>query len=634
VKFFAGSTNFFAAGGLGGKRAPRTPRISSRADRRRAAQVPPKSSRRQDLAIDLSTRAINLIEVLGAALSTYRLGSPSQPLVGRSLTLIGITALALALMAAIVRSLDPPAIALLITAIGLFVFVFFALIRESEGQRRAAARLRQSNDDLQAQVDSQTRGLRESNAQLQSVIDSAVDGIIVIDSQGRIESFNASAERLFGYPVSEVIGRNVNVLMPSPYHEEHDGYLHRYLTTGQAKIIGIGREVTGRRRDGATFPLHLSVGEMSVAGERKFTGILHNLSARVQLEERLRASEARWRSIVESAVDAIVVIDAQGRIEAFNPAAEGLFGYSEEEVAGQNVNILMPPPYRDEHDGYLARYLTTGEHRIIGIGREVSGQRRDGSTFPLHLSVGEITVDGETRFTGILHDLSERVAIEKKLREQETLARLGEMAAVIAHEVKNPLAGIRGAIQIIGARMTAEPRDAAMLKEIVARIDALNELMKDLLLFARPPNPRPMLVDVVPLVSSTADLLTKDPALRGLRIDVEGSGQTISADPEMLRIALQNLFINSAHAMQGHGTIRVGISAADGNCRIAITDAGPGIKPEIRERIFTAFFTTKARGSGLGLPTTKRLIEAQRGTIQVDCPPSGGTVVTIELPIT
>jgi two-component system sensor histidine kinase HydH len=252
---------------------------------------------------------------------------------------------------------------------------------------------------------------------------------------------------------------------------------------------------------------------------------------------------------------------------------------------------------------------------------------------PLHLSVGEITVGGEKKFTGILHDLSERVAMEARLREQATLARLGEMAAVIAHEVKNPLAGIRGAIQVIGARMAGEPRDAAMLKEIVARIDALNELMKDLLLFARPPSPRPALVDLVPLVSTTADLLTKDPALRDLRVDVEGSAPPISVGAEMLRIVLHNLLVNSAHAMQGQDTIRVGITVVDATCQIAVADAGPGIALEIREKIFNAFFTTKARGSGLGLPTATRIIEAHHGRIQVECPPSGGTIVTIQLPM-
>jgi two-component system sensor kinase FixL len=465
-----------------------------------------------------------------------------------------------------------------------------------------------------------------------SIIQSAVDGIVLIDARGRIEAFNPAAERLFGYTEAEVLGRNVSMLMPSPYHEEHDGYLARYLATGDARIIGIGREVTGRRRDGSVFPLHLSVGEASVGGERKFTGILHDLSARVRLEEQLRASEARWRSIVESAVDGIVVIDRTGHIEAFNPAAERLFGHAEREVIGQNVNMLMPSPYHEEHDGYLARYLTTGVRTIIGIGREVTGRRRDGTTFPLHLSVGEMSVNGERKFTGILHDLSARIEMEERLREQTALARLGQMAAVIAHEVKNPLAGVRGAIQVIGSRLPKDSKDAAVVKEIVSRIDALNELMKDLLLFARPSQPHPRLVDVGALIRTTADLLSGDPALKRITVRLEGHVPPVLADAELLKIVFQNLLVNSAQAMQGQGLIQVTLQAVDGQCQLTFRDAGPGIAPGVLDKIFTPFFTTKARGTGLGLSTAKRIVEAHAGTIAVTCPPDGGTTVVLHLP--
>ena len=474
---------------------------------------------------------------------------------------------------------------------------------------------------------------RSSEIRWRSVVESAVDGIIVIDQRGRIESFNPAAERLFGYPEAEVLGRNVKMLMPSPYHEEHDGYLSRYVETHVKKIIGIGREVTGLRRDGSTFPLHLSVGEMDVAGEPRFTGILHDLSDRVRLEERLRASEARWRAVVESAVDAIIVIDAKGHIEAFNPAAERLFGYSEQDAVGRNVSMLMPSPYHEEHDGYLERYLATGVHKIIGLGREVTGRRRDGTTFPLHLSVGEAVLAGERKFTGILHDLSVRVAIETRLREQTALARLGEMAAVIAHEVKNPLAAVRGAIEVIGGRLPADSKDAGIMKEIVSRIDSLNELMKDLLLFARPPQPKPSLVEIRSLVTSTAELLTEDPSLNAVSVEIEGTGPSILADPGLLQIVFLNLLVNAAHAMGGHGNIKVSVDVSESACHIAFSDNGPGIPPEILEKIFTPFFTTKSRGSGLGLSTARRLIEAHRGTIDVLCPPGGGTTVTVQLPM-
>jgi two-component system sensor kinase FixL len=495
----------------------------------------------------------------------------------------------------------------------------FAWMADRAGRAEAATRIAAEAGDARAQ-------------ELQTILDTAVDGIIVIDARGVIESFNRGAERLFGYSAGEVVGRNVSLLMPSPDHERHDDYLARYLSTGEPRIIGLGRAVQGRRRDGSVFPLHLSVGEMTIGGQRKFTGLLHDLTVRAQHEQRSLASEARWRSVVDSAVDGIVVIDAQGHIESVNPAAERLFGYPAADLIGRNVSMLMPSPYREEHDGYLARYLATGAKRIIGIGRDVQGLRRDGSVFPLHLSVGEMDAPGGRRFTGILHDLSARTAMERQLRQQASLAELGEMAAVVAHEVKNPLAGIRGAIQIIGSRLPADSTDRRMTSEIVARIDALAELMKDLLLFARPPKPQPQAVDLAGLVTTTAQLLRQDPALGDLEVRVEGSAPPAMADASLLQIVIHNLLLNGAQALQGRGVIAVSVDASDGMCHMRITDAGPGIPAAIRDKIFTPFFTTKSRGSGLGLPTCQRIIEAHQGTIAVEAPASGGTTVVVRLP--
>jgi len=465
------------------------------------------------------------------------------------------------------------------------------------------------------------------------IIQSAVDAIVVIDAQGLIEVFNPAAERLFGYAEAEVIGRNVSMLMPVPYRDEHDGYLKRYLDEGAARVIGIGREVQGLKRDGTMFPLHLSVGEMLVEGQRKFTAILHDLSSRVELEGRLRSTEARWRAIVESAVDAIIVIDGRGHIEAFNPAAERLFGYPEDEAVGQNVSLLMPSPYRDEHDGYLERYQREGSARIIGIGREVTGRRRDGTIIPLHLSVGEMLVAGDRKFVGMLHDLSVRKRIEQQLSEQQSLAKIGEMAAVLAHEIRNPLAGIRGAMQVMAARYEPGSKEDMVGKEIIARVDTLSELMQDLLLYARPPKPRPAPVDLKRLILTTVELLSRDPDVSGVHVKVEGSAPLVHADPELLKIVFQNLLINGAHAMAGRGELRVLLGGNGQLSSVAFTDHGPGIPADIRDKIFTPFFTTKIRGTGLGLPTAKRLVEAQGGTIGVECPPAGGTTVVVHVPV-
>jgi PAS domain S-box-containing protein len=221
---------------------------------------------------------------------------------------------------------------------------------------------------------------------------------------------------------------------------------------------------------------------------RRYAAPREEISSRSRCPRgRPHDSTARLKSIIDSAADGIIVIDSHGLISRSIQQAERLFGYQESEVIGRNVTLLMPSPYREEHDTYLARHLATGVQKIIGTGREVTGLHRDGTTFPLHLSVGKMKISGEPKFTGILHDLSTRVRIEEQLRERTSLARLGEMAAVIAHEVKNPLAGVRGAIQVIGSRLPKDSGDARMIGEIVSRIDALDELMKDLLLFARPP---------------------------------------------------------------------------------------------------------------------------------------------------
>jgi two-component system, LuxR family, sensor kinase FixL len=465
---------------------------------------------------------------------------------------------------------------------------------------------------------------------LTAIVESSDDAIIGKDLDGVILTWNRAAERLYGYTAQEVLGRSISVLIPEGQPDELPAVLGRVTAGGRVEPY----ETVRRAKDGHLVDVSLTVSPIKDATGQVVgaSAIARDIRQQRRTDAALRASEARWRSVVKSAVDGIVVIDARGSIEAFNPAAERLFGYAEREVVGRNVNLLMPSPFHEEHDDYLARYLETGVPKIIGIGRDVTALRRNGTTFPIHLAVGEMLVGGERKFTGIIHDLSERVQIEHQLREQTTLARLGEMAAVIAHEVKNPLAGVRGAIQVIGMHLPRDGKDAAIVKEIVTRIDALNELMKDLLLFARPPQPKPVEVELRALVVATADLLSSDPALKDVQVQIDGAPQSIDADAGLLTIVFANLLVNGSQAMQGRGSIRVTLTSMDGACEIAFTDNGPGMPSEVRDKIFTPFFTTKARGSGLGLPTAKRLVEAHRGHISITCPPDGGTTVTVHLP--
>jgi two-component system sensor kinase FixL len=351
-----------------------------------------------------------------------------------------------------------------------------------------------------------------------------------------------------------------------------------------------------------------------------------------EAESKWRASDARWRAIIDSAVDAIIVIDAKGIIESFNTAAERLFGYSAGDVIGKSVNVLMPRPYSQEHDRYLANYLAGAPPKIIGIGREVTARRKNGEEFPARLAVGEASVDGVIHFTGIIHDLTDRKAMEKRLLEQGGLAKLGEMAAVVAHEVRNALAGVCGVVQVISSRLPKDSREAVAAGEALTRLDALSKMVNDMLLFAHLPEPEHRLVDLGQLLRSIVDFAGHDPLFHDTPISLTGGAVPIVGDEELLRTVLLNLLTNSAQAMSGGGMIRVAIESAGRTCRIAIADDGPGVPPEVRGRLFTPFFTTKARGTGLGLATARRIIDAHGGSIQVECPSGGGTRVVIELP--
>ena len=252
---------------------------------------------------------------------------------------------------------------------------------------------------------------------LQAVVDTAIDGLILIEADGRVALYNAACERLFGYGCDEVLGRNVSMLMPEPDRSAHDGYIGRYRATGEKRIIGVGREVMGRRKDSTVFPFELAVGEYSRDGRVMFVGVIHDLS-------KYRRSEQRLRKMVETAIDGMILIDARGTVKLFNPACETLFGYGPDEVLGRNVSMLMPEPDRSAHDGYLRHHLATGEKRIIGIGREVMGRRKDGTVFPFSLAVGSFEEDGAPMFLGVIHDLTQDRRSQKQQRESEARFRL------------------------------------------------------------------------------------------------------------------------------------------------------------------------------------------------------------------
>ncbi|HEY7789691.1 MAG TPA: PAS domain S-box protein [Vicinamibacterales bacterium] len=345
-----------------------------------------------------------------------------------------------------------------------------------------------------------------------------------------------------------------------------------------------------------------------------------------------RLSDARVHAILDTAVDAILVIDTRGIVQLVNPAVERLFGYSPDEVIGQNVSMLMPSPDRERHDGYLMRYLATGEKRIIGIGREVTGRRKNGAPLPLSLAVSETVIDGVHTFTGILHDLTAIKKAEAALRARSELARLGQMASMVAHEVRNPLAGIRGVLEILQSRRTTSPSDAAILGDLIERLDALNRFVEDLLVFSRPNELELVPTEVRTYVEHLVGLVRHDPRFAQVALDIDGPEVVIDLDPQAMERAILNVLQNAAQAIDGAGHVRITIDDDGAQCRIVINDTGPGIAPEIKERLFDPFVTTRHGGTGLGLAITRRAVEQHQGSIEIDSTPGAGTTVTISLP--
>ena len=327
----------------------------------------------------------------------------------------------------------------------------------------------------------------------------------------------------------------------------------------------------------------------------------------------------------------VATTNVKGEITFVNDKFVEVSKYSREELLGQDHRII--------NSGYHPKeYIRDLWHTIAG-GRiwrgELRNRAKDGSIYWVDTTIVPFLDErGKPyQYMAIRYEITDRKRSEERLREQAALARLGEMAAVVAHEVKNPLAAIKGALQVIGGRMPDASRDRAIIGDVVARVDSLNDIVQDLLVFARPREPELGPVALADLVENTVALMRKDPAQDGLIVQISGDRPIVQADVEQLKTAFLNLLLNAAQAGGHRGTIRIAIHAGDVAATVAIADEGPGIPEDVRGRIFEPFFTTKHRGTGLGLPTARRVIERHHGALDVECPPTGGTVVTVTLPM-
>ncbi|WAC59064.1 PAS domain S-box protein [Brevundimonas sp. SL130] len=371
-------------------------------------------------------------------------------------------------------------------------------------------------------------------------------------------------------------------------------------------------------------------------------------SLRRQAHEAQRR-QAHLQSILETVPEAMIIIDEAGQMRSFSATAERLFGWAAEEAIGRNISLLMPSPYREEHDRHLQHYKITGQRRIIGIGRIVVGQRKDGSTFPMSLTVGEASVAKERFFTGFIRDLTEHDDQERRLQALQSelvhvsrLNAMGEMASSLAHELNQPLSAIanymKGSVTLLGAPEPDIRRLRDALGAAAEQAIRAGDIIKRLREFVARGETQHTLEEPAQLMEEASALALVGVKEKDLRVDLRfsrGVGVVIVDKIQIQQVAL-NLIRNAIDAMHraDRGELEVAVKRGEnGMIVISVADTGPGLDPSLGESLFQPFVTTKPHGLGVGLSICRTIVDAHGGQIWTEPNPKGGAIFSFSLPV-
>jgi PAS domain S-box-containing protein len=470
--------------------------------------------------------------------------------------------------------------------------------------------------------------------------------LIVHRLEGTIFGWSAGCEALYGWTRQEAVGNVIHQLLSTRFPKPREEICAEVLSAGVWEGEILHKHKEGHTVVSATRWVALRIPDEPEPIIIQTNNDVTNMkSTEINLAER----EAHLRSILDTVPDSMIVIEENGTITSFSAAAERLFGYSAGEVRGRNVKMLMPSPDREKHDGYLNRYITTGERRIIGYGRVVTGQRKDGTLFPMELAVGETRVNGKRIFTGFVRDLTSRHKIEEELRQAQKMEAIGQLTGGLAHDFNNLLTVISGNLEMIESRLNDE-KLLTMLREAQGAAEDGAKLTGQLLAFGRKQPLNPKIVDVGQLVSGFSDLLRRSVGETiELRTIISGGSNEALVDASQLQNAILNLTLNARDAMPRGGRLSIEISRVKLDVDyaqmyphvrtgdyvlVSVTDNGAGMSQEVKQRAFEPFFTTKSvgAGTGLGLSMVYGFAKQSGGHIQLYSEEGQGTSVRVFLP--
>lgn len=477
----------------------------------------------------------------------------------------------------------------------------------------------------------------EADGFLRAVMDTIVDAIITIDIHGTIHHANPATERLFGYPLKSIIGQNITMLMPAPYSEEHGRYVERYLTSREPRIIGIGRRVTARRKDGTIIPVDLAVSEVTVDGTIYFTGVVRDVSERVAAEEQIRKERDFSRSLIDTAHAIILVLDPRGRIERFNPYMEQLVGYSLDQVVGRDwFDIFILEDDRERLRDLFHKTLA-GTPVVNNINPIVT---RSGELRVITWSGRRLmNLDGDV--VGLLaigNDITELKETERKLVQSERLAAVGQMVTGLAHESRNALQRSQACLEMLELDLD-QPGHVDLIHKAKRALAELQRLYEEVRSYAAPFKLGRKEFRISKLLQESWHMVEQvaQPKDVTFEADVDTRVDTMIGDPDRLLQVFRNIIENALAVSPQPATIwaRVGRSSVDGRpaVTIAFRDEGPGLTAEQMARMMEPFFTTKVKGTGLGLAIAQRIVEAHGGTIAAENHAAGGAEIVICLPV-